>query len=165
MPECFRFHFITNGNLVLKNKDLMMRHRDRIISVDVSLDSTTDEVYAQVRGGKLSMVIEGMKWLRDQGIRTTISFVAQRRNYGQMIACWRLAQELGCHSINYQGIKRFPHMTDEYWDYTRLEDNPNVDMGALRESLIELSNAPTVVDFSGKAPPPVYMDGTLRRFC
>ena len=164
LPGCFNFHIITNGNLVLKNKDLIMKYRDRIISVDVSLDSTTDEVYSQVRGGKLSMVIEGMKWLRDQGIRTTISFVAQRRNYGQMIDCWRLAQELGCHSINYQGIKRFPHMSDDYWQYTRLEDNPAVDMVVLREALTELSNAPTIVDFTGQNPPPVYMDGELRRF-
>jgi len=164
IPECFRFHVITNGNLVIKNKDLMLKHKHRITSVDVSLDSTTDEVYSQVRGGKLSLVLEGMKWMRDQGIQTTISFVVQRRNYRQMTDCWRLAQELGCHSINFQGIKYIKHMTEDYWQYTRLEDNPAVDMALLRESLRELANAPTTVDFTGKSPPPVNMDGELRRF-
>jgi MoaA/NifB/PqqE/SkfB family radical SAM enzyme len=164
IPECFNFHIITNGNLVLKNKDIIMKHRKRIISVDVSLDATEEDTYSQVRGGKLSVVIKGMEWMRQQGIRTSISFVAQRRNYKQMLACWQLARELGCHSINFQGIKRLPHMTEDYWQYTKLEDNPDVDMVYLREALTELSNAPTVVDFSGKAPPPVYMDGELRRF-
>ena len=163
IPECFRFHVITNGNLVMKNKDLILKHKHRITSVDVSLDSTTDEVYSQVRGGKLSLVVKGMKWMRDQGIQTTISFVVQRRNYRQMIDCWRLAQKLGCHSINFQGIKYIKHMTDDYWQYTRLEDNPAVDMFHLRESLQELADAPTVVDFAGLSPPPVYMDGELRK--
>jgi len=163
VPECFRFHLITNGNLVIKNKDLILKHKHRITSVDVSLDSTTDEVYSQVRGGKLSLVIKGMEWMRDQGIQTTISFVVQRRNYRQMIDCWRLAQKLGCHSINFQGIKYIKHMTDDYWQYTRLEDNPAVDMVHLRESLQELADAPTVVDFAGLSPPPVYMDGELRK--
>ena len=163
VPECFRFHLITNGNLVIKNKDLILKHKHRITSVDVSLDSTTDEVYSQVRGGKLSLVIKGMEWMRDQGIQTTISFVVQRRNYRQMIDCWRLAQKLGCHSINFQGIKYIKHMTDDYWQYTRLEDNPAVDMFHLRESLQELADAPTVVDFAGLSPPPVYMDGELRK--
>lgn len=164
IPECFTFHMITNGNLVTKNKDLILEHRHRISSVDVSLDATTDDVYSQVRGGRLSIVVGGMEWMRSQGIRTTISFVVQSRNYQQMLDCWRLAQRLGCHSVNFQGIKRYPHMTDDYWRHTRLEDNPAVDMTALREALTELSNAPTRVDFSGRTPPPVYMDGELRRF-
>ena len=142
MPECFRFHIITNGNL----------------------DATQEETYSQVRGGKLGLVLEGLEWMRDNDIRTTISFVVQRRNYREMMDCWRLAHRLGCHSINFQGVERFEHMSDEYWQYTRLEDNPDVDVVHLRESLARLDAAPTVVDFTGKSPPPVYMDGTLRKF-
>ena len=164
IPECFRFHIITNGNLVIKNKDLMLRHKHRITSVDVSLDATQEETYSQVRGGKLSLVLEGLEWMRDNDIRTTISFVVQRRNYREMMDCWRLAHRLGCHSINFQGVERFKHMSDEYWQYTRLEDNPDVDMVHLRESLVRLDAAPTMVDFTGKSPPPVYMVGNLRKF-
>jgi hypothetical protein len=55
-------------------------------------------------------------------------------------------------------------MSAEYWQYNRLEKNPNVDMDYLHEALNTLSDAPTIVDFTGKSPPPVYMDGNLRKF-
>jgi len=164
LPECFGYHIITNGNLVLKNKHILTRLRDRITSVDVSLDAAQEHTYSHIRGGRLETVIEGMKWMRGEGIRTHISFVTQRRNYREMLECWKLAQELGCHSINFQGIKRYPHMSVEYWQHNRLEGNPNVDMDYLHEALNTLSNAPTIVDFTGKSPPPVYMDGNLRKF-
>ena len=163
IPGCFRFHIITNGNLVMKNRDLIMKHQHRITSVDVSLDAATDRVYSEVRGGRFDKVLEGLEWMRQQGIRTTISFVVQRRNYREITAAWRLAQRLGCHSINFQGIRQYTHMSRDYWHYTRLEQNPAVDMELLRSMLRELAAAPTHVDFSGRNPPPVYMDGELRR--
>jgi MoaA/NifB/PqqE/SkfB family radical SAM enzyme len=65
---------------VLKNKHILARLRDRITSVDVSLDAAKEHAYSHIRGGRLETVIEWMKWMRGEGIRTNISFVTQRRN-------------------------------------------------------------------------------------
>jgi sulfatase maturation enzyme AslB (radical SAM superfamily) len=165
LPDCFRWHFITNGNLVMKNRELLTRLRDRIVSVDVSLDAATAETYSAIRGGRFDLVLSGIEWMISQGMRVNVSFVVQRRNYIEMTECWKLISSLGCHSINFQGIVRWRHMTNEWWSHNRLEDNPAVDRDLLISQLKILSKAPPSVDLEHRrASAPVHINGTLRQW-
>jgi len=163
LPECFRLHIITNGNLVTKKIDLLVRLRDRIDSVDVSLDANHPDTYTAVRGGRLDTVFRGMRAMVEKGIRVNVSFVVQQKNYREMLECWRTASDMGCHSINFQGVRRWEHHTDTWWQENRLQDNPNVDTAVLKNNVGHLLQAPTIVPPKGQGGLcPVYMDGNIR---
>lgn len=165
LPDCFRYHIITNGNLVMKNQSLLLDLRDRIVSVDVSLDAGTDSTYSAVRGGRFDLVLQGIEWMIAQGLRVNISFVVQQQNYREMLMCWHRVSAMGCHSINFQGIVHWPHMTDAWWAHNRLEDNDSVDTALLCEQLRVLARAPRQVDLTRQGGLcPVHINGTLRQW-
>ena len=165
LPDCFRYHIITNGNLVMKNQSLLVGLRDRMVSVDVSLDAATAGTYTAVRGGRFDLVLQGIEWMLAQGLRVNISFVVQQQNHREMLACWHRVSAMGCHSINFQGIIRWPHMSDAWWADNRLEHNDSVDTALLCEQLRELDQAPRQVDFTGGGGLcPVHINGTLRQW-
>ena len=165
LPDCFRYHIITNGNLIMKNQSLLLGLRDRIVSVDVSLDAGTDSTYSAVRGGRFDLVLQAIEWMIAQQIRVNISFVVQQQNYREMLMCWRRVSAMGCHSINFQGIVHWPHMTNSWWAQNRLEDNDSVDTALLCEQLRVLDRAPRQVDLAGQGGLcPVHIDGTLRQW-
>ena len=100
-----------------------------------------------------------------EGIRVNISYVVQQRNYREMLECWQRISGMGCHSINFQGIVRYSHMTDSWWQENRLQDNLRVDTERLCEQLMELDQAPTIVDLPRrKGLAPVQINGTLRQW-
>ena len=163
LPECFRLHVITNGNLVVKRLDLLDQLRDRINSVDVSLDANHPDTYTVVRGGKLDIVFQGMRAMLAKGIRVNVSFVVQQKNYREMLECWRTVSDMGCHSINFQGVRRWGHHTDTWWQENRLQDNPAVDTAVLKNNVGHLLQAPTTVSLNGqRGLCPVHMDGNIR---
>jgi radical SAM protein with 4Fe4S-binding SPASM domain len=163
LPECFRFHFITNGNLIVKKIDLLTRLKSRIDSVDVSLDADQSNTYTAVRGGRLDTVLAGMRALIQQGIRVNVSFVVQQKNYTEMLACWETVSRMGCHSINFQAIRRFNHHTDAWWQENQLADNPRVDGALLSNQVDQLLQAPATVSLHGEGGHcPVHMNGDMR---
>lgn len=165
LPDCFRYHIITNGNLVMKNQSLLLGLRDRIVSVDVSLDAGTDGTYTAVRGGRFDLVLRGIEWMIAQNIRVNIGFVVQQQNYREMLTCWHRISAMGCHSINFQGIVHWPHMTPTWWAQNRLEHNDSVDTALLCEQLRTLDQAPKRVDLTTRRGLcPVHINGTLRQW-
>lgn len=162
LPHCFRFHFITNGNLIVKKLQLIEHLRDRIASVDVSLDAARADTYTAVRTGKLSVVLAGMRALLDMGIRVNVSFVVQQKNYREMLECWQMVSEMGCHSINFQCLRRWEHHSSAWWQENRVSDNIRVDTEYLKEALHRLSKSPTRVSLHGEGGLcPAHMNGDL----
>jgi radical SAM protein with 4Fe4S-binding SPASM domain len=155
----FKLQIITNGNLITNNQDILQRLSNQIISVDISLDAATPETYTKTRGGMFKRVLDGIKILIDKNIKTNLSFVVQKKNYTEVKSAYELGVELGCHSINFHKILRWPHMTDLWWNANRLEDNPGVDLIELKKNLNFFKQLPKHIVY-GKSIP-VYMTGDL----
>ena len=66
----WKFQIITNGNLLIKNEKIIDRLKDKITSVDVSLDAGSDQTYKDVRGGNFDIVKKGIMMCVDKNIRT-----------------------------------------------------------------------------------------------
>jgi hypothetical protein len=143
LPECFQFNLSTNGTLVTKNLDLLEKIKDQIYSVVVSFDAATEDTYREIRGAKLSLVIDGIKAMQKMNIlRINTSFVTQKKNYLELLDHYKMCKEL---NINYSGvssIQRLPHMSDEWWQANQIDDNPDVDYDFLISALKTLKQDP-----------------------
>jgi len=144
LPKCWKLNITTNGNLLLKKQNEIKNITSQIDMITVSLDAGTKETYAITRGGNFDNVLDGVKMLKDLGINVHLQFVLQQSNYKELIAYKKIANNLqvgyGVQKINY-----WEHMTKQYWESAKLEDNPKVDYVLLREQLMELSNDKTCV--------------------
>jgi len=143
LPKCFQFNLTTNGNLVTKNLEILRKIKDQIFSVCVSFDAATEETYKEVRGGKFNLIIDGVKAMQDIGIyRVNTSFVTQKKNYLELLQHYNMCKELG---INYSGVSmidRWTHMSDQWWEENRLEDNPTIDYDFLIPALKTIKQDP-----------------------
>lgn len=143
LPKCFQFNLTTNGNLVTKNLDVLRKIKDQIFSVCVSFDAATEETYKVIRGGKFSLIIDGVKAMQDIGIlRVNTSFVTQKKNYLELLDHYAMCKDL---KINYSGISkidRWLHMSDQWWQENQLDDNPTVDYAWLTNALKTIKQDP-----------------------
>ena len=142
LPECFEFAFLTNGTLLTKNLDLLERRRNKLHTLTVSFDAATPETYKRVRGANFNIVLDGVRAAIDMGINITTMFVLQRENYQEVLAYRDLCQELGVTFIGMKKIRRWGHMSDQWWEYNRIDNNPAVDIMQLIPSLEEFKNTP-----------------------
>ncbi len=159
LTKNFRFQFITNGNLILKNLQLLEKLKNQINSVDVSIDAANSKTYQLTRGGVFDKVINGIKLLIKKNIKTNLSFVVQKKNYREIRQAWQLGVDLGCHSINFHKLIRWRHMSDSWWEENKLENNDLVDIKFLREELTYLKNKPNFIVANESIP--AYMTGNL----
>ena len=127
LAECFRFQFLTNGNLITKNIDIIEKIRSKIDTFEITFDAATPETYTVVRGGKFQSIIDGAKALYDLGITVQGQYVTQQANYHEILDYCKLAKELGVNHISLNTIFRWGHMSDEWWNANKLHNNPNID--------------------------------------
>lgn len=135
IPENFRFKISTNGNLVTKNLDLIQKIKHKIQAVTISLDASNYETYKKIRGGNFNIVIDGIRELVNMGIIVNTEFVLQYLNYKEIVDYISLVQELGVSHIGVNEIYRWPHMSQEWWNQNKIENNSNIDYNFLSESL------------------------------
>jgi len=144
LPRCFKFCIQTNGNLVTKNISLLTKIKNQIDIMLVSFDAARSSTYKIVRGGDFDLVIEGVRQMVDVGINVTTQFVAQKQNYLEILDYVKLSKDLGVSHIGLQKIDRWPHMTNNMWIQTQIDDNPTVDYKFLINALVELDKDPQV---------------------
>lgn len=142
LPECFKFCFTTNGNLILKNIELIEKLKSQIDIITVSLDAATADTYQAVRGGNFNLLLQGIETLVSKGIKVTTQFIVQRQNYLEILDYVELGKSLGVTHIGLQKLDYWPHMSEEWWAYNRLEDNPDIDTAFLKSSLLEIKTYP-----------------------
>jgi MoaA/NifB/PqqE/SkfB family radical SAM enzyme len=159
LTKNLKLQFITNGNLITKNEELVEKLKNQIISVDVSIDAAVPETYKLTRGGVFDKVIDGIKLLVEKNIKTNLSFVVQKKNYKEIRQAWQLGVDLGCHSINFHKLIRWKHMSDSWWEENKLENNTLVDIKYLKEELNILKLKPNYVICNKSIP--VHMTGDL----
>lgn len=138
LPKCFRFTLITNGNLITKNVDWLERLADKIDTVEISFDAATAETYKEVRGGNFNSIVDGVGVLKDLGITARSQFVVQQKNYREILDYRQLAKDLGINWIGYQHLMWRRHMTKDWWESNRLENNPAVDYNFLVPALLRI---------------------------
>jgi sulfatase maturation enzyme AslB (radical SAM superfamily) len=120
LPSCFKFILTTNGNLLLKNKDIVEKLRDQIDLITVSLDAATNETYKVIRGGNFQTVLDGIKFAVELGINVSTQFVVQKSNYKELLDYRELGRALGIQNSGYQLITRWPHMSNQWWDQNKI---------------------------------------------
>lgn len=141
IPKCFNFTLTTNGNLIIKNLDLLDRLSANCnLEVVISLDAATSETYKQIRGGNFEIVLEGIQQLANRRIRTLTQYVVQAGNYQEILDYVELCKGLAVRFIGLQKITRWPHMNDTWWIKNNLDDNPNVDYNFLKQALDKINS-------------------------
>jgi MoaA/NifB/PqqE/SkfB family radical SAM enzyme len=84
-------------------------------------------------------VIEGIEALVSMGIKVGTQFVLQQKNHKEVVIYRDLAKSLKVDWIGLAQIVHWFHMSPEYWNANKLEDNPNIDYKLLVGSLREFS--------------------------
>ena len=137
IPECWRIGFLTNGNLISKRKNQLKAIRKNIsdnFGIQVSLDAATPEVYKNIRGGDFQIVLDGLDVLKELGIVFNLEFVLQAGNYRDLEGYHELGKKYNVfHSV--QHIDQRGHMSKDYWNSVKLENNPNIDYKYLKQAL------------------------------
>ena len=159
--ENFRFHIITNGNLLTKQTSIVDNIKDNIISIDVSLDAANPDTYKKTRGGVFELVKNGIEMCVAKGIKVNLSFVVQSKNYKELKSCWDLAVKLGCHSVMFHMVRRWDHIDDKWWMENSVEHLPKSHRQELFQQLSFLKNTKKIVT---KDSIPAYMTGDLYNF-
>lgn len=144
LPENFYFYINTNGTLINKNIKLIEQRKNRIKCLTFSLDAATPETYKKIRGHSFATVISGMQKAKALGINVVAQFVVQQKNYTEIVEYKKICQNLGVDFIGLQGINRWPHQTDQWWEENCLENNPNVNLDILDEQVTEFKKADNV---------------------
>jgi MoaA/NifB/PqqE/SkfB family radical SAM enzyme len=144
LPKCFYFNIQTNGNLITKNIDIILKLQNQIEMVVVSLDAATEETYKIVRGGNFSIVLDGIVEMKKLGIKVWTEYIVQTANYHEIPNYVKLCKELGVDKISLQLMGFLGHMTPDWWRTNSVETNPTVDKKFLISLLTELKNDPQV---------------------
>lgn len=111
-----RIDFNTNG-LLLNDQNLDRLALAPLGAILVSFDAASEEVYARIRGGAFSKVVDGtrrsvQKLTGRADIKMT--FVVMRENIHEMIAFVDLAAELGVNSVWF-GTLTEPAISSDNW--------------------------------------------------
>jgi sulfatase maturation enzyme AslB (radical SAM superfamily) len=141
LPKCFKFAVNTNGNLLIKNLDMLERLKNQFSAVCVSFDASRPNTYKKIRGGNFDIVKKGVEELIKLGIPVTTQFIVQQGNYQEVLEYLHMAQDLGATFIGLQTLRRWNHMTNEWWAINTIENNPHVDYAWLIPALKEFKSA------------------------
>ena len=142
LPECFRFAFNTNGNLLTKNLPMLERLKDRFTSLCVSFDAGRAGTYKQIRGGNFDIVKRGVEQVIELGIPVTTQFVVQAGNYREILEYLEMSQGLGASYIGLQTIRRWTHMTQDWWRANTIEHSTEIDYDWLIPALQHFKSQP-----------------------
>jgi MoaA/NifB/PqqE/SkfB family radical SAM enzyme len=82
-------------------------------------------------------VTDGVKKLTDLGINVTTQMIVQYENYHEILQYRDLCLQLGVSFIGLQTIRRWKHMTDDWWRQNTIENNSNIDYDFLVQALRE----------------------------
>jgi MoaA/NifB/PqqE/SkfB family radical SAM enzyme len=103
----------------------------------VSFDAASSKTYKKIRGARFDLVTDGVKKLTDLGINVTTQMIVQYENYHEILQYRDLCLQLGVSFIGLQTIRRWKHMTDDWWRQNTIENNSNIDYDFLVQALRE----------------------------
>jgi len=149
LPRCFNFSLNTNGTLLNKNIKFLAENKERFGTLTVSFDAATPETYKKVRGSDFNLMLTGVKKCIDLGINIVAHFVVQQLNYHEMLDFKKLCDEIGVVYIGFEAMNRWQHMSDNFWEHNRLDNNVNVDSNLLIAQFDEIATTSNNVFLGG----------------
>lgn len=142
LPKCFKICINSNGNLLTKRLDLVDKLGSQLCDINICFDASNQETYKKVRGGNLDLVKKGVQEVIARGVNVTAQFVVQKENYQEILEYRDMCLDLGIKFIGLQGIVRWPHMSDVWWEKNQIIDNPEIDYNWLIPALKEFKKTP-----------------------
>jgi radical SAM protein with 4Fe4S-binding SPASM domain len=105
----------TNGTLINRNQKLLNDIGHLIDSFSVSIDASTPETYAQVRGGDWNELLLGLDFVK-KNLKKSVSFqfCIQKNNYHEIESFANFADQYQAN-ITYQKIADWGHWNTAWW--------------------------------------------------
>ena len=105
----------TNGTLINRNQDLLYKIRNQIQQFSISIDASTPETYALVRGGDWQELQKGLEFVRDKiKLPMAFSFCIQKNNWHEIEEFAEYANLFNAN-IGYQKLLDWGHWTIDWW--------------------------------------------------
>jgi radical SAM protein with 4Fe4S-binding SPASM domain len=125
-----RLTITTNGTLINRNQELLGNIGHLIDSFSISIDASTPETYAQVRGSDWDELLLGLDFVRSNLKKSvTFRFCIQKNNYHEIESFARFANQYNAN-INYQKLLDWGHWDIAWWHDNNVMDRTK-DMLAL----------------------------------
>jgi radical SAM protein with 4Fe4S-binding SPASM domain len=139
---------VTNGTLIKKNWATISQLTHTVAEWSVSIDASSAETYAQVRGGNWSDLLEGLGLIQQSKPRRfLINFCIQKNNYHEIESVAELANQFGA-TIQYQKLGDWGHWTTDWWHQNNVFDRrqPSFEtaLTSIRRVLKQYPNSATV---------------------
>jgi radical SAM protein with 4Fe4S-binding SPASM domain len=117
-----KIHITTNGTLIYRNRELLNSVIHLIDSFSISIDASTSETYAQVRGGDWNELLLGLDFVKNNFKKPALfRFCIQKNNYHEIESFAEFAEQFTT-TINYQQLKDWGHWTIAWWKDNNVMD-------------------------------------------
>ena len=105
----------TNGTLINRNQDLLSNISHLIEIFSISIDASTPETYAQVRGGDWNELLAGLDFVKNNLQKSvSLQFCIQKNNYHEIESFAEFADYYRA-SVTYQKIVDWGHWNTAWW--------------------------------------------------
>jgi len=110
-----RLTIATNGTLIKRNQELLNNIGHLIDSFSISIDASTPETYAQVRGGNWDELLLGLDFVKNNLKRPVMfRFCIQKNNYHEIESFANFANQYNA-TVNYQKLLDWGHWNIAWW--------------------------------------------------
>ena len=110
-----RLTITTNGTLIKRNQELLNNIGHLIDSFSISIDASTPETYAQVRGSNWDELLLGLDFVKNNLKRSVMfRFCIQKNNYHEIESFANFANQYNA-TVNYQKLLDWGHWNIAWW--------------------------------------------------
>ena len=118
-------HLDTNGTLIMKNQELIKSLASSVKLWSISLDASTPETYAKVRGGNWEELLAGLELLKELRTITVFRFCVQKNNYHEIDSFADLVATFN-GKVDYQNLSDWGHQTPDWWQSNSVFSDPDM---------------------------------------
>lgn len=130
-----KLHIDTNGTLINRHQDLLLKIKSLIQKLSISIDASTPETYAMVRGGDWQELQRGLEFVRDKvKIPMSFNFCIQKNNWHEIEEFAEYANLFNAN-IQYQKLLDWGHWTIKWWHDNNVFDRNKSSFAIALESL------------------------------
>lgn len=130
-----KLHITTNGTLLFRNRDMLIKLNELISQIDISIDAATPETYALVRGGDWSELMQGIEFVKNH-MQTPLSlnFCIQQQNWKEIEQFANLGVGFGAN-VRFQKLLDWGHWTIAWWHDNNVFDRKRPEFKQALEKL------------------------------
>lgn len=130
----------TNGTLINRNRELLAKIGHLINYFSISIDASTPETYAQVRGGDWDELLLGLEFVKDNLNKSVIfNFCIQQKNYHEIESFANFANKFSAR-IYYQKILDWGHWDTAWWHNNNVMDRTKDTLDSVINSIVKVKS-------------------------